>query len=266
MTVEISESEEEINLLVSVFPDEVQRDESNAGVLIVTLPFHFVLHITIPPRGYPSTTLPSLFVASGPNTTLVGEYSSQLQRLVGTEVPIGGPVLLQIVTLAQNLAIDAQEAHGTKRRAMEEEEKKTRLQAMAREEELQATAVDVWSSDPIIDRKSKFVAHMARVRSEECVREVVQHLRRQRHIAEAAHPTIYAYRFTDSAGVMHADSDDDGETGAASRIMFLMEQKKVDGYVVVVTRWFGGILLGPDRFKHIMEVANNIISSTLKLG
>jgi putative IMPACT (imprinted ancient) family translation regulator len=29
--------------------------------------------------------------------------------------------------------------------------------------------------------------------------------------------------------------------------------------IVVVTRWFGGILLGADRFKHIQNVARAII-------
>lgn len=29
--------------------------------------------------------------------------------------------------------------------------------------------------------------------------------------------------------------------------------------VVVVSRWYGGILLGPDRFKHINNCARNIL-------
>ncbi|EAN80050.1 hypothetical protein, conserved [Trypanosoma brucei brucei TREU927] len=251
--------DEEVRLLLAVFPDEVKRDPGHAGTLIVSLPFRFELQITLPPHGYPSTSPPSLFVASGPNVTLISEYSSQLLRLVREEIPLGGPMLLHIVTLAQNLATELQVTREAQRQAKEEQQAKHKLEAAAKEEELQVTAVEVWSSDPITDRKSKFVAHMARVNSEAGVQEVVQHLRRQKHIAEATHPTIYAYRFTDTAGVLHADCNDDGETGAASRIMFLLEQKKVDGYVVVVTRWFGGILLGPDRFKHIMEVVHNIL-------
>jgi hypothetical protein len=32
-----------------------------------------------------------------------------------------------------------------------------------------------------------------------------------------------------------------------------------DGVAVIVTRWFGGILLGPDRFKFICNSARNIL-------
>ncbi len=32
--------------------------------------------------------------------------------------------------------------------------------------------------------------------------------------------------------------------------------------VVVVTRWYGGIQLGPDRFKHINNVARTLLISS----
>ena len=33
------------------------------------------------------------------------------------------------------------------------------------------------------------------------------------------------------------------------------------GQVVVVSRWFGGILLGPDRFKHINNAARSLLNT-----
>lgn len=33
----------------------------------------------------------------------------------------------------------------------------------------------------------------------------------------------------------------------------------VRNVLVVVSRWYGGILLGPDRFKHINNCARNIL-------
>ncbi|RNF14912.1 hypothetical protein TcG_07719 [Trypanosoma cruzi] len=250
---------EEVELLLSISPEVVCRDPTHSSTLVFLLPFRFVLHVTLPPRGYPDVSRPSLFVAAGPNAPLVNQFSSQLNKALREEVPLGGPMLLHIFTLAQDIATELQRT-----REAEAQEAQARREAMESEAQLalaarEASSVEVWASDAITDRKSKFVAHMARVDSEAAVREVVMHLRSQKHIAEAAHPTIYAYRFTDSSGVVHHDSDDDGETGAASRIMFLLEQMKVDGYVVVVTRWFGGVLLGPDRFKHIMEVARSIL-------
>ncbi|RNF03055.1 hypothetical protein TraAM80_06061 [Trypanosoma rangeli] len=250
---------EEMDMLLSMFPDEVCRDPTHPLTLVLMLPFRFVLHVTLPPRGYPETSYPSLFVAAGPNAPLITHFLSQLTKALREEVSLGGPMLLHIFTLAQEMASELQQAGEAASRDAE-----ARRDAMESDAQLalavrEASSVEVWTSHAITDRKSKFVAHMARVDSEEAVRAVVMHLRFQKHIAEATHPTIYAYRFTDSAGMLHQGSDDDGETGAAARILFLLEQLKVDGYVVVVTRWFGGILLGPDRFKHVMEVARSVI-------
>jgi len=39
----------------------------------------------------------------------------------------------------------------------------------------------------------------------------------------------------------------------------------VNNTLVVVTRWYGGILLGGDRWKHINNVARNAIEGGLEL-
>lgn len=43
------------------------------------------------------------------------------------------------------------------------------------------------------------------------------------------------------------------------RLSHLMQILDVENVVVVVTRWFGGIHLGPDRFKDINNVARNAL-------
>ena len=35
--------------------------------------------------------------------------------------------------------------------------------------------------------------------------------------------------------------------------------QEVENVLVIVTRYFGGILLGPDRFKHINQAARNAL-------
>lgn len=55
------------------------------------------------------------------------------------------------------------------------------------------------------------------------------------------------------------DCEDDGETAAGGRLLHLMEILNVRNVLVVVSRWYGGILLGPDRFKHINNCARNIL-------
>jgi Uncharacterized protein family UPF0029 len=51
------------------------------------------------------------------------------------------------------------------------------------------------------------------------------------------------------------DNDDDGEDAAGGRLAHLLQMRDEDGVLVVVSRWFGGILLGPKRFAVITNVA-----------
>lgn len=51
---------------------------------------------------------------------------------------------------------------------------------------------------------------------------VIDHLRTDRHILKAAHPTINAWR-CEVEGVMHNDNDDDGESAAGSRLAHLLQ-------------------------------------------
>jgi putative IMPACT (imprinted ancient) family translation regulator len=44
------------------------------------------------------------------------------------------------------------------------------------------------------------------------------------------------------------------------RLAHLMQILEVENVVVVVTRWFGGIHLGPDRFKDINNVARTALA------
>ncbi|KPP73929.1 protein IMPACT-like, partial [Scleropages formosus] len=55
------------------------------------------------------------------------------------------------------------------------------------------------------------------------------------------------------------DCEDDGETAAGGRLLHLLQILDVRNVMVVVSRWYGGILLGPDRFKHICNCARNIL-------
>jgi putative IMPACT (imprinted ancient) family translation regulator len=47
--------------------------------------------------------------------------------------------------------------------------------------------------------------------------------------------------------------NDDGETGAGAVILRLLQHAQVVNTIVVVTRWYGGIKLGTDRYKHVQD-------------
>lgn len=53
--------------------------------------------------------------------------------------------------------------------------------------------------------------------------------------------------------------DDDGESAAGGRLAFLLDVTKAEDVLVVVSRWYGGINLGADRFKHISNAARDAL-------
>ncbi|KAA0194448.1 hypothetical protein HAZT_HAZT002757 [Hyalella azteca] len=87
---------------------------------------------------------------------------------------------------------------------------------------------------------------------------VLSRLKQNRKIATATH-NIYAYRIVLPDAVMAQDCEDDGETKAGSRMLHLMAVLDVVNVLVVVTRWYGGCHIGPDRFKHINAATRSIL-------
>lgn len=119
--------------------------------------------------------------------------------------------------------------------------------------------INNWArSDDIVDRKSVFVGRAIEVHSEDQARFLIQDLLLDKRIARATH-NISAWRIDISSSTFSQNCDDDGENAAGGRILHLLNITKVRNVLVVVTRWYGGIHLGPDRFKHINSCARNAL-------
>lgn len=112
---------------------------------------------------------------------------------------------------------------------------------------------------PITDRRSTFQPHLAPVVTPRQVKMVLEKLYENKKIASATH-NIYAYRiYCEDKHSFLQDCEDDGETAAGGRLLHLLQILDVRNVMVVVSRWYGGILLGPDRFKHINNCARNVL-------
>ncbi|KAJ7130262.1 ribosomal protein S5 domain 2-type protein [Mycena epipterygia] len=118
--------------------------------------------------------------------------------------------------------------------------------------------IRMFVAEPITDRKSAFVGRACAISDPAEVPIILAHLVSDRRIARAAHPVINAWR-CQVGSLLHQDNDDDGETAAGGRLAHLLHILEVDNVLVVVTRYFGGIHLGPDRFKHINQAARNAL-------
>lgn len=90
----------------------------------------------------------------------------------------------------------------------------------------------------IIIKKSRFIAHVAPVTSEEEAWAFIEEIRTQH--AEATH-NCFAFK----AGTVQRMSDDGEPSGTAGRPIFdVLDKQGLSDTVIVVTRYFGGILLG----------------------
>ncbi|OCL09366.1 impact family protein [Glonium stellatum] len=117
-----------------------------------------------------------------------------------------------------------------------------------------------WSlSAPLTEKKSVFLARCAPVSSPTQAKSYLSHLvTSDKKVAKATH-NITAWRIRGANGATYQDCDDDGETAAGGRILHLMQLMDVWDVMVVVTRWYGGIHLGPDRFRIINSVAREAL-------
>ncbi|RPB27033.1 UPF0029-domain-containing protein, partial [Terfezia boudieri ATCC MYA-4762] len=116
-------------------------------------------------------------------------------------------------------------------------------------------------SETVTEKKSVFVGRACRVYSPEDAKRWVEELiRSDKRLMRATH-NMYAYRISPQPGssVMYQDNDDDGETAAGARLAHLLSIMDVTNVVVVVSRWFGGIKLGGDRFRIISSVGRDTV-------
>ncbi|CDU26049.1 related to YIH1 [Sporisorium scitamineum] len=117
----------------------------------------------------------------------------------------------------------------------------------------------LFQTPPIIERKSEFIGYAAHITSPTQVAPVLSRILSDKRVARATHPIINAWVCSTNDGVTHRGCDDDGENAAGGRLAHLLSILDLDHVIVVVTRWYGGVLLGPDRFKLINRAAREAL-------
>lgn len=98
----------------------------------------------------------------------------------------------------------------------------------------------------LTDRGSKYAVSGDTAKNKADALKVIRRLCTKKKYAKATHNT-WALLQEDGIQI----KNDDGESGAGSIILRMLEEKQWAGHVVVVTRWYGGVHLGGDRFRHV---------------
>ncbi len=103
----------------------------------------------------------------------------------------------------------------------------------------------------IEDRGSRYSVSYGCVQSREDIKVFLKTLKKDKAYMRADHNSFAAR--IEREGVIYETKNDDGETGAGMVILRMLQKHDVRCGVVCVTRWFGGIKLMGDRFKHIQD-------------
>ena len=94
----------------------------------------------------------------------------------------------------------------------------------------------------LIEKKSKFIANLFKVNSEQEAIDIIKSIKKE--YKNATH-NVYAYIFLQDGQVISRYSDDKEPQGTAGRpVLFLLNQNNLYNVLAVVTRYFGGTLLG----------------------
>jgi putative IMPACT (imprinted ancient) family translation regulator len=98
----------------------------------------------------------------------------------------------------------------------------------------------------LTDKGSKYAVSGDEITNRTEAADFIKNLKRKKKFAKATHNT-WAVIFADGEQV----KNDDGESGAGTLILQMLERENLHNHIVVVTRWYGGVHLGGDRFRHV---------------
>lgn len=111
------------------------------------------------------------------------------------------------------------------------------------------------------DRGSRYAVSGGPVQGRAGVEAFLAELKREKRYAKATHNT-WACVLTDGGAV----KGDDGEAGAGAVILKMLERAALRDHVVVVTRWYGGVHLGGDRFAHVVTCVRAYLDALPRSG
>ena len=103
----------------------------------------------------------------------------------------------------------------------------------------------------ISDRGSKYAVSGSLVTTRDEIGATIKLLKKNKKFAKATHNS-WAIVFSDLGPI----KSDDGEAGAGMVIVRMLQRKEIHNHLIVVSRWFGGVQLGGDRYRRIRDCVN----------
>lgn len=257
----------EIEAIQSIYGDDVLREVDGASVYILSIPHQETsLRVLFPPD-YPES-IPQLLGTerTGPQARK-GHGRHVLDTARATLTSVFHPGSVCLFDLLQELDPALTEDSSGQQSSPADPEDDICLSLNAEpsvtfglEEEPR------WIlSSVVTEKKSTFVARACSVTSPAHAQACVSYLLDSDKRAAKATHNISAFRIRASVTAgskgerTYQDFDDDGESAAGGRLLHLLQLVNAWDVLVVVSRWYGGIKLGPDRFSIINKVAREAV-------
>lgn len=132
-----------------------------------------------------------------------------------------------------------------------------------------AAASSPWSTSPSVSLKqSTFIARATTITEPSQRPNLLKALLDAHPNLRTASHNVWAYRIhAHASSISHHPreaSHDDGETGAGDLLLRVMRETNAVDTLVVMTRWYGGVMLGPDRWRLMRNVATSALSERLR--
>ena len=257
----------EIEALQSIYGPDVLRAADGAFVYILSIPHREAsLRVLFPPD-YPKS-IPQLLRVERTGAQARKGYGSRVLHTARTtllSVFVPGSVCL--FDLLQELDTDLAEESGDQQPPLSNPGEDRSLLLNATPSDARALVEDPkWILSPIVTKKkSTFVGRACNITSSAQAQAFIMRLLENDKGAAKATHTISAYRIRSSSTVgrinevLYEDYDDDGENLAGGRLLRLLQVMNVWNVLVVVSRRYGGVKLGPERFSIINDVAREAV-------
>lgn len=266
--------EDEITSINAIYAEDTLTIlSSNPTICSLSLPGDLSVSLRLEfPSDYPDAP-PSILGTQTMGDNLPkgsGQQIVEIARSVLSEVySPGSPCIFDLVEelqsrlqpLISELATDAEEPQVSHRNGQQDQESSEAAYSDAAQTTDQSLGEEPpWVlSEVVTEKKSVFVARAAWVTSTDQAKGYLHHLlATDKKVAKATH-NITAWRIHGPNETAFQDCDDDGETAAGGRLLHLLQLMDVWDVMIVVTRWYGGVHLGPDRFRLINTTARDAV-------
>ncbi|KTW27603.1 uncharacterized protein T551_03102 [Pneumocystis jirovecii RU7] len=246
--------DEEFTAVNSIYPSCFVLLDNNAKIYVLRThqkPYTIVLKFS---EAYP---LEKPYIMRSKNIE-----KSIIEKILA-EIPSGNTCIFELISFLEDLELTQKNFNNIKEYKISVNTSST-LGTSFKENEKKTIFQDniPWVISEILTlKKSKFIGRMLKIKSLDMVHRALESLQHEKSLANATH-NIWAYRLIKENGEIICDNDDNGEKGAGSNLSYLLSSMDVKNVLLVVSRWYGGINLGPDRFKLI----NSCAKAALFLG